>query len=88
MPVLVEILSSPGCAKCAQAKQVLRAAAEEWGARVRWREVNILEDLDYALRLGVFSTPAIAVDGELWFSGMPSPKKLRERLAKRLEEAS
>ncbi len=86
MTVKIEVFSSPGCSKCGHAKEVLRKLAEERGAdQVEWREVNILEDMDRAVALGVMSTPAIAFDGELVFSGLPSAKKLRQELEKRLQ---
>jgi len=85
MSIHVEVFSSPGCGKCSHAKAVLQRLAEELGGdTVRWREVNILEHLDYAVRLGVLSTPAIAIDGELVFGSLPSPAKLRTELESRL----
>ena len=83
--IKVEVFSSPGCGKCVQAKAVLKAIAEELGQdKVRWREVNILEEMDYAVDLGVMSTPAMAIDGELVFSSLPSAGKLRSELDRRL----
>lgn len=81
----VEVFSSPGCGKCAQAKTVLKAVAEALGTdKVAWREVNILEEMDYAVELGVISSPAIAIDGKLVFSSLPSADKLRAELSRRL----
>lgn len=81
MQIKVEVLSSPGCSRCGQAKDVLRKVAEEiGGGRIEWREVNVLDEMDYAVRLGVLSTPAIAVNGELVFTALPSAKKLRQIL--------
>jgi glutaredoxin len=81
----VEVFSSPGCSKCGQAKSLLKAVAEELGPdRVAWREVNILEEMDYAVDLGVMASPAIAIDGELVFVSLPSAAKLRAELIKRL----
>ncbi len=83
----VEVFSSPGCGKCGHAKEVLKKIAEELGGgRIEWREVNVLDELDYAVRLGVLSTPAIAVDGELVFTALPSAKKLRQTLERRLQQ--
>lgn len=83
--VKVEVFSSPGCGKCMQAKAVLKAISEEMGQdKVTWREVNILDEMDYAVDLGVMSTPAIAIDGKLVFSSLPSAAKLRPELDKRL----
>ena len=81
----VEVFSSPGCGKCAQGKSMLKAVAEELGQdKVSWREVNILEEIDYAVDLGVMSSPAIAINGELVFVSLPSATKLRAELLKRL----
>jgi protein-disulfide isomerase len=84
----VEVFSSPGCGKCGHAKEVLKKiAAEIGGGRIEWREVNVLAEMDYAVSLGVLSTPAIAVNGQLAFTALPSAKKLRETLERRLREA-
>lgn len=83
----VEVFSSPGCGKCGYAKDILKKiAAEIGGGRIEWREVNVLDELDYAVRLGVLSTPAIAVNGELVFSALPSAEKLRQTLERRLQQ--
>lgn len=87
MVVQVEVFSAPGCGKCGRAKQVLRTVAAEFGAeRIQWREVDILEELDHAVSLGVMSTPAIAINGELAFASLPSEKKLRQVLKNHLAE--
>ncbi len=83
----VEVFAAPGCGKCGKARQVLKRIVEEWpDERIRWREVNILDELDYAVQLGVLSTPAIAIDGELLFTALPSEKRLRQALQEYLEE--
>ena len=87
MKIKVEVFSSPGCGKCGQAKEVLRKIAQEMGDQIAWREVNILEELDYAVRLGVMSTPAIAVNSKLVFTALPSAAKLRLALEQALREA-
>ena len=87
MTINVEVFSSPGCGKCGHAKEVLRKIAQEMGGEIAWREVNILEELDYAVRLGVMSTPAIAMNGKLVFTALPSAAKLRLALEQALREA-
>ncbi|KVW91335.1 glutaredoxin family protein [Thiobacillus denitrificans] len=84
----VEVFSSPGCGKCAQARTVLKGVAEALGPdRVSWREVNILEEMDYAVDLGVMASPSIAIDGELIFTSLPSAVKLRAELLRRLDRS-
>ncbi|TCV79185.1 glutaredoxin family protein [Sulfurirhabdus autotrophica] len=85
--IKVEVFSSPGCGKCAQAKSVLKTIAEELGQdKITWRDVNILDEMDYAVELGVMSSPAIAIDGRLIFSSLPSAGKLRAELLKHLAQ--
>jgi len=82
----IEIFSSPGCGKCGHAKAVLKKLAEELGGEsIQWREVNILDELDHAVSLGVLTTPSIAINGELVFTSLPSAKKLSAELEHRLE---
>jgi len=83
--IKVEVFSSPGCGKCGHAKEVLRNLADELGGEnIQWREVNILDEIDHAIELGVMSTPSIAINSELVFSSLPSAKKLRAELESRL----
>ena len=85
--ITVEVFSSPGCGKCTQAKTILKAIVEEFDAgTVTWREVNILEELDHAVNLGIISSPAIAINKELIFSGLPSAEQLRAALRKALAQ--
>jgi len=86
----IEVFSSPGCGKCGHAKVILRKLVDELntllgGNIINWREVNILDEIDYAVQLGVMSTPSIAIDGELIFTSLPSPTKLRAEFEKRLQ---
>lgn len=85
MSVLVEMLSTPGCSKCARTRQALKEVAEAFEKQgVAWREINVLEEIDYAVALGVLVPPSIAIDGKLVFPALPSPERLREELLKRL----
>ncbi len=89
MAINVDVFSSPGCGKCGHAKEVLRKLVEELGEeKVSWRDVNILEDIDYAVELGVLSTPSIAINGELVFKSLPSEKRLRDVLINQLKSDS
>ncbi len=85
-PIQIEVFSSPGCSRCGQVFDILQTITGELGAeRIEWREVNVLDELDYAVELGVLSMPPIAIDGELVFKSHPSAGKLREALETRLQ---
>jgi thioredoxin 1 len=76
----VELFHTPGCLECVAAHTKLRRAAQEVVKDLEWREVNVLDDLDHAVELGVMTLPSIAIDGELVFTSMPTVKQLRAAL--------
>jgi glutaredoxin len=79
----VEIFYTPGCSECVAAQAKLRTVALESMKDLEWRELNVLDELDYAVELGVLTLPSIAVDGELVFTSMPTIAQLCEALRKR-----
>jgi thioredoxin 1 len=79
----IELFYTPGCSECVAAQAELRTVAKESVKDLEWRELNVLDELDYAVELGVLTLPSIAVDGELVFTSMPTVAQLREVLEKR-----
>ena len=80
----VELFYTPGCDKCADNKDKLRTVATELVPDLVWRELNVLDELDYAVQVGVIALPSIAIDGEVLFSSLPTCRQLRRELIKRL----
>ncbi|MDE2310794.1 MAG: thioredoxin family protein [Betaproteobacteria bacterium] len=82
MTVKIEVFAAPGCKKCASVQGELRAVAVSvlGEDRLVWRDVSVLEELDYAVLLGVLTMPAIAVNGELTFPSLPTPEQFRAAL--------
>ena len=80
----VEVLHAPGCAKCLGQLPSLEAAARQADPNVEWKELDIVQALDYAVELGVLKPPAVAIDGELAFSSLPTVGALRAAMRKRL----
>ena len=80
----VELFYTPGCEKCADNKDELRTVATELVPDLVWRELNVLDELDYAIEVGVIALPSIAIDGEVLFSSLPTCRQLRRELIKRL----
>ncbi len=79
----VELFYSPGCSECFAAQAKLKAAALDAVKDIEWHELSVLEELDYAVELGVLTLPSIVVDGELVFTSMPTAEQLREALMRR-----
>ncbi len=76
--VRVEFLFAGGCGRCADAREALRG--EVSSPDVDWEEVNIAEQPNRAVDLGIVSTPAVALDGELVFKTAPSAAELRKAI--------
>ena len=52
----------PGCAKCAEAEKIMRAAVEEAGTAATIEKIS---DFQQIAKHGVFSTPAVVIDGQI-----------------------
>lgn len=84
----VELFHAPGCSECAATREDLKAAATAASPGVAWREINVLDEMDYAVERGVLSLPAIVIDGDLVFSALPTPRQLRAALLARAVSGS
>lgn len=88
MTIRIDVFYTPGCTKCAREKETLKTIVDKiGGGRITWRDVNVLEEIDYAVELGVLSLPAIAIDGTLVFPALPSAERFARELSKRLEQS-
>lgn len=79
----LELFQTSGCSSCAESRDLLKFAAEEVAPEVVWRDVDVTQELDYAVALGVMSLPALAIDGTLAFSSLPSVGQLKAELQRR-----
>jgi len=84
--ITVELFSNSSCHRCDGIKSRVRPLINEFGKdKIDYQELEVLTVLDYAVSLGVLTTPAIAINGKLVFAAMPSLKQLRNELQKRLK---
>lgn len=82
--VYVEEFMSPGCIGCPVAKEMLKSLSEELGGNITVEEVDITVDTTRAAQYGVMSVPAIAINGELKFMGVPKKEELKKALEEEL----
>jgi glutaredoxin len=89
-PIAVQLVTVPGCAKCAQAKQAIADAVGRLQASYRFevREVDLTEQPEIAAQHGIWSTPALVINGELAFVGSVDEQELRRQLAAAAEHAA
>ncbi|MBU0663187.1 MAG: TM0996/MTH895 family glutaredoxin-like protein [Proteobacteria bacterium] len=63
----------PGCAKCTEAEKLMRAAVDEAGVAATIEKIS---DFQQIAKHGVFSTPAVIIDGQVKCVGkVPSIKE-------------
>ncbi len=83
MTIEIEILTAPGWKKCEEAKVLAQKLVEKMGQDLpglSYRVVDLVVSPELGVKYGVLSTPAIAINGKLAFSGIPKEKKLRKKL--------
>lgn len=81
--VKIEVFTLPGCSRCSQGLDTLKEVAQSFGPDAfSWEERNLLQSIDDAVKLGIVSTPAVAVGGKLAFVSLPSPQQLQAELSR------
>jgi len=77
----IEILSAPGCKNCVKAFTLAETVVSELNDKsIALRLVNIVDELDYAVSLGLLATPGIAINGRLIFTSIPSKIDLKQAI--------
>jgi thioredoxin 1 len=65
------------CEGCERLRETARALL---GDELIWRDLSVIEHFDYAASLGVLTLPAVAINGRVVFSALPTPEQLRGAL--------
>jgi small redox-active disulfide protein 2 len=69
----VQVLGK-GCSKCELTEKLIRQTATQLGVQV---ELEKVQDLQKIAAMGVMSTPAVAIDGQVVHSGrVPLPEQI------------
>ena len=76
----IEDFMSPGCVGCPVVKEMLKSLSEELNGEITIEEVDITVDSARAAQYGIMSVPAIAINGELKFMGVPKKEELKNAL--------
>lgn len=84
MAVKIEFFFASGCRNCDASRAALRGSAGSVPG-VQWSEVDIAKNPNRVVDVGVLSTPAIAIDGELVFKTAPSASELAGAIRKRMQ---
>ena len=78
--VKVQILSTPGCTKCAAVISLFKRIQEDSPDLVL-EEIDVTEHPEVASRYMLMAAPGIVIDGKLEFvGGVPKEEQLRAKL--------
>jgi small redox-active disulfide protein 1 len=81
MEILLELFTSPTCPYCPEAKRVVKSTAEAMkDALLIERDVSEPQNADLARRYGIYSVPALVVNGRYKIQGVPDPLRLMKLL--------
>ena len=84
MEVIIELLESNACPKCAVVKERVEKVARELGATIKL--LDPINDYDRIVQLGILTSPAIVINGKVKFAGViPTEEKIRKAI---MEEIS
>lgn len=87
MKVQLELFTANVCSRCAQAKGIMTALMEELGDdQFELTFVDVIENIDHAVEMGVLVTPALAVNSKLVFSPLPGRKTVFKALKAELQK--
>jgi len=77
----IEVFTSSFCNRCKDASLLVAQLLKEEGFEsVTWREIDVVEEIDYSVTLAVLTTPTIAIGGKRVFSSLPSRQQLRQAI--------
>jgi len=83
--IKIEVFSAPVCRKCIKTFRLVETVVSELqNDSIELRKVDIVEELDYAIELGLRATPAITINGKLVFTATPTHSDLRVAIQSQL----
>jgi len=79
--VNIEIFCAPNCNRCGRAVELVQDIISELNnSSIHWQKLNVVEEVDYAVSLGIRATPAIVINGQLEFTASPDKKMLKKKI--------
>ena len=81
MKIIVQELSSPGCVHCKEFEMFWHSIEKDW-PNVEYKNVSITtpEGQELAAKYGIFASPGVIVNSELFSTGGFSKQKFVEKI--------
>jgi glutaredoxin len=80
----IEVITAPGCGRCARTKELLARVIRDYEG-VELEEVSVTEVAE-VVKLGIMTTPAVVMNGNMEFRAHPEEEDLRRRIEGYLRE--
>ncbi len=85
MKMHIEIFTAPNCSRCGKTVDLVRQVIQELHSEksiknIDYKKLNVVEEIDYAVQLGVRATPAIVLNGKLEFTATPTKHMLKKQI--------
>ncbi len=80
-PIILEILSSPGCSHCAEFKKYWESVKNQF-PDVEMREIDLTSDKGQEMvqKYMIMASPGVIINGELFSTGGVNKEKFEARL--------
>lgn len=77
--VKIEILTTPDCVHCAEAKRLIEKVKRDT-PNLEVKTIDLTEHPEVAQKYMLMTAPGIVIDGKLEFIGVPKEEELRKKL--------
>jgi glutaredoxin len=78
--IRIDVFCAPNCNRCNNAIDLVKTIANEDPKKFQYRKIDVVEEIDYAVSLGIRATPSIAINGTLIFTSCPDSVTLKKHL--------
>jgi thioredoxin len=89
--IKLTLFSASACQRCEQAKGLvinLVTALNQWhnDVDITYQELDVVENIDRAVELGILTTPTLVLDDVVIFTNMPPIEQLKIKLQQLITE--
>jgi len=77
----IKIFCAPNCNRCGRAVELVQDVIKDIGINtIHWRKINVIDEIDYAVSLGIHATPSIVINENLVFTASPNKQTLKKTI--------
>jgi len=82
----IDIYCAPNCNRCGRAVSLVKRVLEDMqDNNIQYQKINVVDEIEAAVAIGVRATPAIVINGKLEFAATPNEQALVEKIVQELK---